>query len=304
MALLLGAIQYAQAQRGPVNGSGKIIKRTFDFNDFTRLAITDIAGKVTVEVGQPYAIVVEIDDNLEPLLEVAQRNGGLSIRFKSNESNRQYIENTNVRIKISVPKLASVLQSGNNSLDVLGLMGAEFEADCRGNGKVSLAGKVGNLTLRCSGNGTVNGQALVAEDVKIVKSGNGSVITNTDQQFYVNGSGNGDVINKGKGTSDQSSVMTGNGKIKYTNSENTAKGKSWNAGKKMTVNIYNDTKEKVKLWVVYPVQGNYGIALLAKETIQEEFPVGTRLFKGTQFNRSNTPIYTVTTATEQRLDIK
>ena len=83
------SITFIKAQKGPLNGSGKIISKTFDNKDFDKIELKDFDGKVEIEVGKPFSISIDIDDNLEKLLSVKENNGKLKIEFEGNENNKK-----------------------------------------------------------------------------------------------------------------------------------------------------------------------------------------------------------------------
>ncbi len=294
-------VTIAYTQSGPLQGSGKIINKTFDYTNFTEITLQDLDGKAVIEVGKPFSISVAIDDNLEKLLSVSAQDNKVSISLKGNRNNKLYIENTNILIKIAVPNITYVKQHGNNGLQVEGITGESFKIKCAGNGGATLRGSIDNLDIVCTGNGNINAAKLLAKKVAVTKRGNGTVTINTDNSFYASGSGNGDVINKGKGQAASNSNMLGNGVIKYPATQinevqnNTAK------NNKPSVRIKNTGNSTVKLSVKYPVKGSYGIDVKPQQTVEESFPIGTKIYRGNQFTSFKKPIYTVTAAAAQEL---
>jgi Putative auto-transporter adhesin, head GIN domain len=119
--LLLLPVMMVSAQKGPLTGSGKLMSNTYDVKPFTKIKFIDLAGKGEVEVGKPFAVAVDIDDNLAYLLSVSCEEGVLKIAFNDNQNNRLYIENTNIRIKIALPALNTLEHRGNNRVEVTGL---------------------------------------------------------------------------------------------------------------------------------------------------------------------------------------
>ena len=59
-----------------VRGSGKIISRTYDYKNFDKVSLTDLSGKIEIEIGKPFSIRADIDDNLLDLLEVEANDPG------------------------------------------------------------------------------------------------------------------------------------------------------------------------------------------------------------------------------------
>jgi hypothetical protein len=169
-----------------------------------------------VEVGKPFSIAVTIDDNLQPLLGVSENNGTLTVELKGNRANQLYIEETNIRIKISMPEVSVMFHRGNSSLIVTGIVGRYFRLENSGNGNATLSGSIDELDLICRSNGTINAQQLIAKTTEASAKGNGNIYINTASLFSASVSGNGNVVNKGKGKADASSSATGNGRIGTT----------------------------------------------------------------------------------------
>ncbi len=292
-------ISFAFAQSGPLQGSGKIVNKTFDYTNFSQITLQDLDGKAIIEVGKPFSISVAIDDNLEKLLAVSASDNNLSISLKGNSNNNMYLENTNIQVIVAIPNLTYIKQAGNNALQVDGIAGEIFKIKCTGNGSATLNGNVDNLDIVCTGNGNVNAAKLLAKKVAITKRGNGTVITNTDNSFYANGSGNGDIINNGKGQAASNSNMLGNGEIKYPATQNNAVQSNTTKNNQPNVRIKNIGNSTVKLSVKYPIKGSYGIDVKPRQTIEESFPVGTKIYRGNRFADFKNPIYTVTAAAAQ-----
>lgn len=284
-------VNIAFAQRGPLQGSGKIVNKTFDYTNFSEITLQDLDGKAIIEVGKPFSISVAIDDNLEKLLSVSAQDNNVSITLKGNRNNKLYIENTHILIKITVPNITYIKQDGNNHLQVEGIKGESLHLKCAGNGSVVLNGSIENLNIVCTGNGNVNAAKLLANKVTVTKRGNGTVTTNTDNSFYASGLGNGDIVNTGKGIAAPNTVMLGNGEIKYASPQNIAKPISTKNNTGIKVNIKNNGKSTIKLSVKYPVKGSYGIAIKPTETIEESFPIGTKIYKGNRITKK--PIFII-----------
>lgn len=275
VALLLFTGTAAQAQRKPLTGSGAVITKTFDYKNFDKLEILDLNGNINVETGKPFSISVAIDDNLAGLLRVTESNGELKMELEGNEYNRMYIENTNIRISITMQELSVVKHRSNSNLVINGITGSYFRLKNTGNGDVRLAGSIDELDITCQGNGDVNAEDLSAQSIKIQKSGNGDVFIKTDKPFSAAGSGNGDIINKGEGKPDDQSKLDGNGRIQYKNQDKPTE----IAYKKVKLAITNETKDWVELTIKYPVSGSYGVDIRPGMSARESLPAGTGIYQ-------------------------
>ncbi len=300
---LLHAGTTCYAQKAPLKGSGKIVNKKFDYKDFDKLEILDLDGTVNVEVGKPFAVNIDIDDNLAALLDIKQNDGELRISLEGNAYNRLYVEESNIKITITMPEVSVVKHRSNSNMNINGITGRYFRIKSTGNGKVTINGSIDELDIICNGNGTVRAEGMIAKEVKVNKSGNGNVYIKTENNFAANGSGNGDVVNYGKGKATGNSAVTGNGEIKYAY-EKSIPLKDTTASEIVHTLIKNETAVVVHLSVKYPVKGSYGISVKPNETVKEKFPVGTKIFRGNQFTTLKKPVYTVTAAEEQQYIIK
>lgn len=203
------------AQRGPLKGSGKMVKKTFDFKDFDKLDIKDFDGKIEVEIGKAHAISIEIDEVLLPLLRVELDKGEytLSMYLEGNKNGRLYLENANAKIKVSMPESSVITHRGNTSITVTGIVGRYFRLSNSGNGDAIISGKIEGLDIDKIGNGSVYADKLMANTAKISSVGNGNVVINTSRSVKANGAGNGNVIQVGEGDIEAMSGIVGNGKV-------------------------------------------------------------------------------------------
>jgi Putative auto-transporter adhesin, head GIN domain len=203
---------FANAQ---LKGSGKTISKTYDYKNFDKVYFEDIDGKIEVEIGKTWSISVIIDDNLEPLLEVTENpsENELKVIFKNNQNNRMYVEDSNVKIKITMPEASVIKNSGNSNIKVSGVVGRYFRIEIAGNGDAICSGTVDQLDIEKTGNGDVNAKGIIAKNAKIKSSGNGDVVVNVDENLTAKNIGNGDVKNFGKAVFDSSSKSVGNGEL-------------------------------------------------------------------------------------------
>lgn len=216
IAFLTTVCFYTQAQRGPLRGTGKLITKTLDFRDFDKLSFDDLDGKIEVEIGKSFSVKIEIDENLEPLLEVKKESqeGVLSIGLKGNYNNKMYIEDTRIKVKVTMPEASVIQHRGNSSLQVTGIVGRYFRIENYGNGNATLQGTIDELDVKKNGNGEVKAQGLVAKTAKVKSYGNGNVRVNTQISLTAHGSGNNSVMQFGPGKIDPMSGIMGNGEVR------------------------------------------------------------------------------------------
>ena len=212
-ALFISGLQTAFCQMGALKGSGKVVNKTFDFKNFDSIQLKDLDGKIEVEAGKPFSIKIAVDDNLEALLLVNEKNNTLTIELNKNKNNRRYVENSNIKILITLPQLSKVLQTGNSNTFIKNVKNKNFVIKGRGNGNITAEGKAENIDIQRSGNGNVYAGKLITKNATVLSTGNGNVKVNVSDNFMANGSGNGDIQNIGKAKATSNSKKTGNGSI-------------------------------------------------------------------------------------------
>lgn len=188
---------FANAQ---LKGSGKTITKTYDYKNFNKVSFDDLDGKLEIEVGKPYSITITIDDNLYNLLTLIEDSNDrqLTIALRGNRNNKLYIEDTKVKVKITMPFLTEVNNNGNSGLNVTNINSKNFKSINPVNGSTTLSGIVDNLEVVCKGNGNLNAEKLMAKNAKVTCRGNGSAKVNAIKINESIKSGNGTIVNVNK----------------------------------------------------------------------------------------------------------
>lgn len=204
------------AQKGPLRGTGKLISRTFDFKDFDKVSFEDFDGKIEVEIGKPFSVKVDIDENLEPRLEVQKEDAEnqLTIRLAGNYNGKLYLEDTRIKIKVTMPEASVIKHRGNTNVHISGVIGRYFRLENDGNGDVMLQGNIDELDIKKNGNGNINAQKLIAKTAKVKSYGNGNVLVNSQISLIAHGTGNNSVMQFGQGKIDPMSGIIGNGEVR------------------------------------------------------------------------------------------
>ncbi|WP_146185105.1 GIN domain-containing protein [Flavobacterium pallidum] len=167
-SVLLSVASFAQ-----INGSGKIISKNYDFRDFDKINFNDLNGKIDIEVGKTWSIQVDIDDNLENLLDVSkdEKEHLLKISFSGNRNNQLYIENTNIKIKITMPEASVIRQDGNADINIRNIKGRYFRIENVSNGNAIISGQVDKLDVVHTGNGNIDAKKLTSKTAIVNSAG-------------------------------------------------------------------------------------------------------------------------------------
>jgi hypothetical protein len=211
-AIVLIITSFANAQ---LKGSGKIVTKTFDYKNFDKVYFEDLDGKIEVEIGKPWSILITIDENLESLLHLSENvsENELKIQFKGNKDNQMYVENTNLKIKITMPEASVIKNSGNSNLSVQNISGRYFKLENTGNGDSNVSGTIDVLDIIKIGNGDVDASNLNVKKAELKSTGNGDLTVNVSETLSARLTGNGDIINTGKANFDSGSKKSGNGDL-------------------------------------------------------------------------------------------
>jgi hypothetical protein len=200
------------AQNPVIQGSGKLVQKKFELAGFSQLDIRGLNGTIIVEAGKPFSVEVMADDNVLELIKVDKAGNSLLLAISRVNGEQPYFENIQLTIRISMPRLDSVLSSGNATLQISGVDNKVFTVEAKGNGLLQLAGRTGELRLMREGNGDTDAAALLASSAWISKSGNGDITFYASGTFNVQMEGNGDIRNAGKGIA-ANVIQKGNGRI-------------------------------------------------------------------------------------------
>ncbi len=270
--------QVAFAQMNPLKGSGKLVNKTFGLTNFNKIYLADLDGEVAITAGPSFSIAIAIDDNLEPLLIVKENAGKLTVAFEGNRNNKRYVEDSHVKITITLPSLIFLENNGNANATVTGISDTSFEIQNLANGSATLSGAVQDFEIRKTGNGNVNAQALTAENASIKASGNGSVRINTSNDFTVKATGNGNISNSGSGQPNASSAISGNARFIALNTKKVVETiEAPKPDSKLRVYFINKTNAAKAIKIAWPVSGNYGNTIPANTTVTVMLPLGTNI---------------------------
>jgi hypothetical protein len=271
--LVLAFTLSAFSQNGPLTESGKKVQKSFELLNFNKVELLDLDGKLSINVGDSFAVTATIDDNLEPLLAVAVVDGTLSVKLKGNYNNKMYVENSNINIQISLPKLTSVYHRSNATLTINNLKNESFYLKNLGNGSTFLTGQVDELTILCRDNGSVYAENVTVKNIQAKRSGNGNIYINNKQAIQAESIGNGDIVVENKiDTLTQSTEKKANA----------------------IFTIQNLTQKTVYLKVQFPIKGSYGIDIKPNEMVQEHFPLRTKIYNRHGWGLCKKPICVVT----------
>ncbi len=206
-------------------GPSKTENRTVD--NF-RTVDAGVPGKIEVRVGDRYAVEVQAQENILPLLKTEVSDGSLRIYFSENVSGLE-----DLLIRITAPAYEGLGVSGSADMEVLSpLSGNELYLSIGGSGSISLpqadvntltgtisgsgnievGGHAQSAFFEISGSGDIQAKALEAGSGKASIAGSGSVTCNMKESLKANIAGSGDVYYTG--TASVETSVAGSGTVK------------------------------------------------------------------------------------------
>ena len=185
-------------QTDPFTGSENIIKKSYAYENFSKISLLDIDGATEVEIGDSFKIEINIREKYLPILFVSENNNELQIKFNYTRENNKYISDPRISIKITCPKLEDLYKQGNSSVSINLKNQSKFFLYNEGNGSATLNGIVNELSIKNDGNGKTDAGGLFAKIVTVDAYGNGNVIINASRKATGKRNGNGIIVQKGK----------------------------------------------------------------------------------------------------------
>lgn len=146
-------------------GSGNIATDVREIRDFRGANVSGVF-QVEIAAGKDFAVEVEADDNLLPLIRTEVRNGVLHI-----ESQKRISSENGMKVRISAPDIESIDASGVSKVNLNGVKNQELRIDTSGASKINLNGETAKLGIRVSGASSIDAENLRAADADVDASG-------------------------------------------------------------------------------------------------------------------------------------
>lgn len=198
-----------------LQGSGKTITKTYEYKHFDKLNFIGFNDDISIEVGKAFSIKITMKEENENkiIFSFNPVEHELSLKVKPQTRKEMYEERDTYQVKITLPEISVVSNTGNGNISVTGILGRYFRAETTGNGDVICLGSIDELEIVKMGNGNVNAKKLQASTAKIKSVGNGDVLVNVSTKIEAQNTGNGSVKNYGKALFDKDSSNKGNGTL-------------------------------------------------------------------------------------------
>lgn len=196
-ALFAGLISALNCSVGTYNlggakGSGNIKSETRNVSGFKTI---DGGGAIVLEVavGKEFAVEVEADDNLLPLVKTEVSGNELKIFTEDRISTRN-----EMRVRISMPELEALNLSGASNGTVSDINTDSLKLEASGASKIFINGNARTLRADASGASKIDAENLSTENADVEASGASSVRVNAVNDLQADASGASNIVYTGE----------------------------------------------------------------------------------------------------------
>jgi hypothetical protein len=211
---------------GGIDGNGNVVKETRDISSFDAISVGG-AFNVILTQGNIESLVVEADENLQPIIKTRVSGNTLRITTEENIRNSKalnlYINfrelddidisgacNLEATNKLTFSKL-NIDASGASEMD-LDFSAESLTCDLSGASEIKLAGEVKDCKIESSGASEISAYDLVTENMELRASGASEAKLHATETLKVRGSGASSVRYMGNPKVD--SNVSGAGSVK------------------------------------------------------------------------------------------
>lgn len=212
-----------------VQGSGAVTRQTRAVGHFSGVALS-LPGTVEVRIGNTEGVMVETDDNLQPLVETVVEDGTLKIR-PARRNMDMHIRTLRVVVQARSIERLALAGSGSINADTLRAPRLQFDiggsgdinvknvdsetvsARIGGSGDLKAGGSAHQLSLSLAGSGNADLGQLKAASASVKVAGSGESTVWATGALSVSIAGSGDVSYYGNPTVSRS--VMGSGDVRH-----------------------------------------------------------------------------------------
>ena len=166
------------------------------------------SNNVVIRAGEKQSVVVRADDNLLDRVTTEVQSGTLVIANVPGS----FTTKSPMSVVVTVPTLNALTLTGSGNVVVDGIEAESLEVALPGSGTLTGSGAATRLDVTVSGSGIVQFARLVANDVRAVVSGSGSIFITATKSLDAAVSGSGAILYAGS-PQDVTKSVTGSGAI-------------------------------------------------------------------------------------------
>lgn len=216
LAFLLGGLAVALLYQSDVfggssnstnEGSGVPATQVRNVAAFNSIELAG-SNKLVIRIGEKQSVVVRADNNLLDRVTTEVRSGKLVIA----NTPGSFTPKSPMSVEANVPTLNALTLTGSGNIVVNDIEAESLEVSLPGSGTLTGSGTVTRLDVTVSGSGTMQFPRLVANDVRAVVSGSGSIVITATESLDASVSGSGAILYAGN-PQDVTKSVTGTGAI-------------------------------------------------------------------------------------------
>jgi Putative auto-transporter adhesin, head GIN domain len=206
---VLGGSAGSASSGSATEGSGVSATQARQVAAFSSVELAG-SNNVLIHVGdrQQQSVVVKGDDNLLQRVTTEVHSGELVI----GNTPGNLSANTPMSVEVTVPALTALTLSGAGNIAVDGIGSQNLEVSLAGSGNLAGSGAATRLDITVGGSGTVQFAHVVADNVRAVVSGDGSIFVTATRSLDGSISGDGAIVYTGN-PPDVTKNVTGTGAI-------------------------------------------------------------------------------------------
>jgi hypothetical protein len=212
--------------RGSITGEGETLRQDRALSGFSKVTC-EISSDVEISQGATFALAVEAQGNLQPVIKTDVKGDELVI-----STEKDIHSDKPIRILITMPALDGAEVDGSGTMVVkdmfepkhfdLELSGSgnfkgqfdagEIESEINGSGDVMLSGRADRHKGQINGSGNIRAAGLDTKETKVVINGSGDAEIAASERMDVTINGSGDVTYHGN-PEQQNTSINGSGRV-------------------------------------------------------------------------------------------
>lgn len=269
--LFISFIFQFQSTSAQIKGNGNVISQEIKVVPFGKIHI-NFPVTLEVDANADYALTITSDDNILSKIVLKNNNNKLSILQD------EWIKPTKrVRVKIGTKGLTSLEIGGYGNAKIFNLNEEKLKV-INSVGEVTLMGNVNELSFVIE-TGKLDASKLKANKVNAEIWSHGEAVVNATELLEGKISENGKIVYLGKPKTQN--LDLGEEAEMISMEENNVQKKNETSVKYIKVNLRNNKFSRIHTFVKGPKNKNfsYGMPFNPKQTREENYPVGTQIFK-------------------------
>jgi len=173
-------------------GSGNVTRESRDVTGFNSVDVSSVF-QVEITAQKDFAVEIEADDNLLPLIKTAVAGGVLKISAEQKVS-----PSSPIRVHIYAPDIETLEVSGAANVVLNDIDNQALSVDSSGASKIKITGETAKLTVDVSGASKVEAEDLNTEDADVDASGASHINVNVTGSLRADASGASRIVYSGK----------------------------------------------------------------------------------------------------------